>query len=211
MRIKGLIKFTVFGFVLFSCTDIPSEEILIRDYIINSEGGNAKTDLIINSIKKVGEVIASDSLELFCLDFNKNTSKKDPLSTDHILSTCNETIITYSNLIEELTIKVDSLKKLVGEINETEKDVNQIYDDLKTYSEYDLYTKSLQRCRDLKDKYQHLHTRLDLYKTNGDSLLAIKYQCLYTVDTNISDTIPSKSQTFLINPEGNKILAVFNE
>ena len=211
MKFKGIIKFAVFGFVLFSCKDIPSEEVLIRDYISNAEGGDAKTDLTINSIKKVGEVLASDSLELFCLEFNKNTIEKDPLSTDHILNTCGETIKTYSNLIEELTKKVDSLKMMVGEINETEKDVNKIYDDLKTYSEYDLYTKSLQRCRELKDKYQHLHTRLDLYKTNGDSLLAVKYQCLYTVATNISDTIPSKSQIFLINPEGSKILAVFNE
>ena len=209
MNTKAIIWLIAIGLFCSSCKELPAWEKLIRDYIGQSELGEENSSLEIRSIEKVGEVLASDSLKLYCEEFNSQAGKQDPQFTDHILSTCEETIKTYSVLIVELNQKVDSLQKMVAEIDETEKDKNKIYKDLLTFSEYEIYIKSLQRSRDLKDKYQHLHDRLESYRTNSDRPLAMKYQCILIESS--SDTIPPKSMIFYLNPMENKILAVSDQ
>ncbi len=209
MNSKVIIWLIALGLFFSSCNELPAWEKLIRDYIAQSELVDENTSMEIKSIEKVGEVLASDSLKLYCEEFNSQTRMQDPQFTDHILSTCEETIKTYSELIIELNQKVDSLQKMVGEIDETEKDKNKIYKDLLTFSEYEIYSKSLQRSRDLKNKYQHLHDRLESYKTNSDRPLAMKYQCILMESS--SDTIPPKSMFFYLNPMEDKILAVTDQ
>lgn len=209
MNAKVIIWLIAIGLFFSSCKELPAWEKLIRDYIGQSELGEENASMEIRSIEKVGEVLASDSLKLYCEEFNSQAGKQDPQFTDHVLSTCEETIKTYSELIVELNQKVDSLQKMVGEIDETEKDKNKIYKDLLTFSEYEIYSKSLQRSRDLKDKYQHLHDRLESYKTNSNRPLAMKYQCILMESS--SDTIPPKSKFFYLNPMEDKILAVSDQ
>jgi len=209
MNTKVIIWLIAIGLFCSSCKELPAWEKLIRDYIGQSELGEENSSLEIRSIEKVGEVLASDSLKLYCEEFNSQAGKQDPQFTDHILSTCEETIKTYSVLIVELNQKVDSLQKMVAEIDETEKDKNKIYKDLLTFSEYEIYIKSLQRSRDLKDKYQHLHDRLESYRTNSDRPLAMKYQCILMESSG--DTLISKSIFFYLNPLEDKILAVSDQ
>lgn len=204
MKIKLVILLVGLVLIALSCKERPSWEVLINDYVNQSEAAKVN----IQSIEKLGVVLASDSLELYCQEFNSEENKLDVLSTDHILNTCEETMQIYSDIIDELSEKVDSLQQSVNKIDEKENDKGQIYEDLITYSEYDIYTGSLQRCRDLKSKYQHLYNRLNTYKARPDSILASRYQCIFVEATIANDTVPSISKTFLLNPQGDKILAV---
>jgi hypothetical protein len=167
-------------FILFSCSPSKVEK-LISDY--EQTIGNTKTDLSlkIQELKEIGKITGKDSS-----DFYK--SKIDSFKT---------LMYPHSNIdtISSFKIYIDA-SKLANDW----KRLNEEYPDYK-------YLKKAELWNDFKTEFKSFDLKFSEYKEKNDSVLAIKYNCTYTIKNpllnNAKQTI---SKTYYVSKDLNKIL-----
>lgn len=210
MNFIKIISLIVLATSIYACSEPSNEELLINEYEQNVYGSDSDLNIKVISFEKTGEILGSDSLKFFHQEY-ANIFGED-VTIEDMINRCKQVSGNYSDIIEELKVKVDSLHKEVNNFDEFEKNKTKIYRDLKTASEYDIYAKSLIRAVETKKKHDHRYLILKKYKDNENELLASKYECVFSFNNPSEEgTRQAVTKIYLINRGDDKIIGAIDD
>lgn len=203
-----LVFFLVLGIV--SCPGNFRKERMVREYERRHNPLTNGMNIRVASMEKITPLTAKDSLFIFLKQFEEKPGKNPSLKIEDVLNTCKVTAGNYAELEKDLERKVIELQEKVAGVDEEAADKKQLLTNLKLINEYDTYLKSLQLCRNLKNKYEKLYNQLNIYDQDKDKVLAKKYACTIILAKSKDSTI-TELKTYVFNLAGDQILGILDE